>query len=74
MKSIKQFCEKNDISRSALYKLWHKGVGPDVLRNGGKIWISDQAEARWIAANEAPWSRSSMGGNWRSKAGAASTP
>ena len=67
MKTVKQFCQRHNISRSAIYKLWGRGIGPDVLRIGGKIWISDAAEARWIAANEGPWKRSKVGGDWRLK-------
>ena len=62
MKTFKDFFKKHHISRSAIYGLWAKGIGPDVLRVGGRIWITDEAETRWIAANEAPWSPSNVGG------------
>jgi len=66
MKTLKQFCGGKDQpgrpSRSALYKLWAKGLGPDIVRIGGKIFITDEAEARWIAANEGPWAPVNVGG------------
>jgi hypothetical protein len=52
-KGINRFCEDEDISRSALYKLWKEGRGPRYFNIGNRRHISDQAAAEWRARMEA---------------------
>jgi hypothetical protein len=50
--SIKEFCRRNDLSEPFYYALQKRGLGPDVIRIGGRTLISTKAAARWREANE----------------------
>jgi hypothetical protein len=51
--TISEFCLTHRLSRSALYKMWERGVGPRYLRTGKKVLISVEAAADWRAQREA---------------------
>ncbi|GEM_PF-4793454 len=51
-KSINNFCESVDISRSSFYKLEKRGKAPKTFKVGGKRFISDQAESEWVEMME----------------------
>jgi len=47
-KTIRQFCDDNQISRAQYYELQKQGLGPDEVRPSPKIIrITDEAERRW---------------------------
>ena len=52
-RSIEQFCRAFQISRSALYAAWAKGVGPRFFRLGAARRISRRAGEDWIKQLEA---------------------
>jgi hypothetical protein len=53
-RTIKQFCQRNNLSLRQFYSLQAEGRGPRMMSVGstGKR-ISDEAERDWIAAREA---------------------
>jgi hypothetical protein len=53
--NVDQFCQRYNISRSALYDLWRRGEGPRFFKvgAGGGKRISRQAGAEWVAQREA---------------------
>jgi hypothetical protein len=50
--TIDEFCTAHRISRSGLYKMWARGIGPRVKRIGVKVLITAEAAAEWRAAGE----------------------
>jgi hypothetical protein len=50
--TVVEFCACHGISRSKLYQLWQKNIGPRVMRIGGKILISVEAAADWRRERE----------------------
>ena len=51
--SIEQFCLAHGISESFFYKLQTLGLGPRVMKIGGRTLISREAAAAWRAEREA---------------------
>jgi hypothetical protein len=51
--TIAEFCEAHRISRSALYKMWARGIGPRIMRAGSKVLVSVEAAGEWRRAREA---------------------
>ena len=49
---IDQFCERNQISRASLYKLWQAELGPKYFKVGAATQITGQAEREWRLACE----------------------
>ena len=45
--SLKTFLTRNEMRRSAYYKLQRAGLGPQEIRIGRKVYISYREEARW---------------------------
>jgi hypothetical protein len=52
--SIERFCQRHDISQPTYFKLRQLGLGPDEMRFGRVVRISDEAARRWRAAREKP--------------------
>jgi len=50
--SIRQFCERHDISPAHYYRLKEAGLGPDEMRAGGRVLISKESAQRWRRARE----------------------
>jgi predicted DNA-binding transcriptional regulator AlpA len=51
--TIPEFCARNGISRSLLYKLWDEGKGPRRMSVGARTLISREAAEEWRRAREA---------------------
>jgi hypothetical protein len=49
---IPKFCNAHGISEAFYYKLREDGLGPDEIRLGNKVLISQEAAARWRAERE----------------------
>ncbi len=45
--TIKGFCEQHSCSRSWIYLMWSKGLGPAVTKIGVKKFISAEAAHAW---------------------------
>ena len=45
--SIPEFCARHNISRSYLYELWKRNLGPKAMQLGGRRLISVEAAADW---------------------------
>jgi len=45
--SVREFCAGNKISKSHLYALIRDGLGPRLMRVGGRVLISHEAAAEW---------------------------
>jgi hypothetical protein len=45
--SIKEFCRRNNLSEPFYHKLQKQGLGPDVIRIGGRTLISEDAARAW---------------------------
>ena len=45
--SIRAFCKRHSISESFFYKLRSLGLGPAIMRVGGRTLISREAAAAW---------------------------
>jgi hypothetical protein len=50
--SISTFCERHNLSRSALYAAWKAGTGPKIMRIGTRVLITKESAAAWRAARE----------------------
>jgi hypothetical protein len=50
--SIRQFCQKFQMSRSSFYNLLRKGEGPDLVRPNGRQRISYEAARKWRQRHE----------------------
>jgi hypothetical protein len=50
--SVNGFCAKNRTSRTKLYDLWSKGLGPRFFYVGNQRRISDEAAAEWRRSME----------------------
>jgi predicted DNA-binding transcriptional regulator AlpA len=47
---IKTFLAKAGISKATLRRLWLDGRGPERVRIGRRVLISESAAARWLAS------------------------
>jgi predicted DNA-binding transcriptional regulator AlpA len=45
--TIPEFCARNGISRSLLYKIWDEGKGPRRMNVGARTLISREAAEEW---------------------------
>lgn len=45
--TIEEFCQQHRISVPTLYKLWSIGIGPERMRVGRKVLITNTAAQRW---------------------------
>jgi hypothetical protein len=45
--SIREFCERHNISTSFFHKLRHQGLGPRTLRLGSRVLITREAAKAW---------------------------
>jgi hypothetical protein len=56
--TITEFCARNRVGRSALYKMWQDGTGPRRFQIGtgrsSKVLISAEAGADWRRDREKP--------------------
>lgn len=44
----REFCAKYDITPATL-RIWeHRGIAPDIIRIGGKLFIAVRAEKSWL--------------------------
>jgi len=48
-RTINNFCEAYDVSRSLLYRQWREGKGPERIKVGGRVLIAHEAGERWLA-------------------------
>jgi hypothetical protein len=55
--SIKSFCEQHEISEALYFQLQADGVGPRIMRVGGRVLISREAAAQWRRKREAAAAR-----------------
>lgn len=51
--TIAEFCASHRIGQSKYYELRDAGMGPDEIRLGGKVLITQESAARWRAARDA---------------------
>jgi predicted DNA-binding transcriptional regulator AlpA len=51
--TVDEFCERNGISRSTLYKEWRTGGGPKRVKTGKTTRITRRAERLWRREREA---------------------
>jgi len=51
--SIDEWCAHRRVSRAMLYKLWKEGKGPKWFHIGVRRFISEEADAAWLAEREA---------------------
>jgi hypothetical protein len=51
-RTVNEFCARQKISRSELYKAWRQGKGPRYFEVGTHKRISDEAEADWVRERE----------------------
>ena len=51
--SVDQFCADHCLSRRTYYNMRNEGIGPEEMKVGRRVLISDEAAARWRAAREA---------------------
>ena len=51
--SIGKWIKRYEISRSACYTMMAEGRGPKLLRVGGRVLISKEADDAWRRAHEA---------------------
>lgn len=45
--TVREFCAGNKISKSHFYALIRDGLGPRLMRVGGRVLISHEAAAEW---------------------------
>jgi len=45
--SIGEFCDQHGICRATFYNLRKQGIGPRIMKVGGRILISEEAAAGW---------------------------
>ena len=50
---VNVFCRKHQVSRTKLYEMWGKGLGPRFFYVGNQRRISDEAAAEWRRSREA---------------------
>jgi hypothetical protein len=50
--SVKEFCERNSISRAFFYLLLKRGAGPKISKRGSRTLISREAAAEWRRAQD----------------------
>jgi hypothetical protein len=50
--TIAKFCQTHTISRSGLYALWRRGIGPKVIRLGRSVKITREAAVQWRAERQ----------------------
>lgn len=48
--TVDEFLTRSKISRSALYRLWREGRGPETLRINRRVLIPTDAASEWLAA------------------------
>jgi predicted DNA-binding transcriptional regulator AlpA len=53
LNAVEPYCKSKGISRAFLYGLWKKGEGPARIKIGNRTFITDKADAEWIARLEA---------------------
>jgi hypothetical protein len=51
--TVDEFCARNKISKSNLYGLWKRGVGPQFYKSGASTRITSRAEREWHHEREA---------------------
>ena len=51
--SIRAFCQRHSISESFFHKLRSLGLGPAIMKVGGRTLISRESAKRWRAEREA---------------------
>jgi hypothetical protein len=51
--SVEEWCRHRRLSRAMLYKLWRQGKGPAFYHIGTRRFISERADAEWLAEREA---------------------
>jgi hypothetical protein len=52
--SIGEFCAAHRISTDFYFKLARQGIGPTIMKVGGRTLISQEAAADWRRAREVP--------------------
>jgi hypothetical protein len=52
--SIRDFCERHDISEAFYFKLKSQGLAPQEMHLGSRVLISRESAARWRQEREAP--------------------
>jgi hypothetical protein len=52
--TIKQFCDRNQISAAHYHNLSARGEGPRVMRVGRSVRITEEAERDWQRDRERP--------------------
>lgn len=45
--NVREFCAGNKISKSHFYALLREGLGPRLMRAGGRVLISHESAAEW---------------------------
>jgi hypothetical protein len=50
--TVDEFCRRNKISRSTLYKMWRNGTGPAFMKHGKSTRIIRRAERLWQRQRE----------------------
>ena len=45
--TVKEFCALNNICRATFDNWQQQGIGPKVMRVGGRVLISQEAQAKW---------------------------
>jgi len=50
--TLAEFCRDHKLCRASLYKLWHKGIGPRVIKIGRKNLITVEAAEQWRRERE----------------------
>jgi hypothetical protein len=51
--AVCEWCDRNSVSRTQLYKLWHQGRGPRFFWLGKQKRISIEADIAWRAQMQA---------------------
>jgi hypothetical protein len=51
--SVAEWCRHRRVSRGLLYKLWKEDKGPKWFHIGTRRFISEEADAEWLAEREA---------------------
>ena len=50
--TVEEFCQQHRISVPTLYKLWSHGIGPERMKIGRKVLITNAAAERWRTERE----------------------
>ena len=51
--SVEDWCKHRGVSRSMFYKLAEQGKAPKTYHVGVRRFVTDEADAEWLAAREA---------------------